>query len=423
MERIELKQIILDQNQERVQNSLVERDVFRTLEKYAGNSFIIIISGIRRSGKSTLLSQIRAKYPGYYLDFDDERLTHFKLEDFQLLYEVFLELYGEKQYFYFDEIQNVPAWERFVRRLHDSGKKIFVTGSNASLLSKELGTRLTGRYLDITIFPFSFKEFLAFRSISYEDGERHTTEKKAVLRRAFGEYLVQGGMPEYLKTNDVDYLKNVYNNILYSDILVRYSLPNERALKDIVNLATNSIAKQISFNSFKKAAGLGSSTTVKDYFVYLENSFLIFLVPRFEYSLKKQMYAPKKVYVIDTAIAIHLGYRISKDSGRLLENIVFLELRRRKKDIYYSADKKECDFVIKEGITITEAIQVCYDFNDENRERELEGLSETMTKFKLKKGLILTEDQEDELKVNGKKVHVLPVWKWLLQESHTTQIA
>ena len=413
MERTELKQIVIDQNKQPVKDELIDRDIFKLAEEYSRTSFIVIISGVRRSGKSTLLYQLRKHSLGYYLNFDDDRLNKFRLEDFQLLYEIFIELYGEKEHFYFDEIQNIPEWERFVRRLHDLKKKVFVTGSNASMLSRELGTRLTGRHLNLVLFPFSFNEFLKFKNIN--SGNRiSTTEQKALLLRAFNEYLIKGGMPEYLKTDNAEYLKLMYDNILYRDIIVRYHLPNERALKDIVNLAANSIAKEISFNSLKKAAGLGSSTTVKDYFDYLENSFLIFLAPRFDYSLRKQMYANKKVYLIDSALAVHLGYRTSKDSGRLLENVVFLELKRRKKEIYYSADKRECDFVIKEGIKIAEAIQVCYELTNENKQRELEGLEEAMSKFKLKEGLILTKSQEDSFEIKGRKIKVKPVWSWLL---------
>ena len=160
---------------------------------------------------------------------------------------------------------------------------------------------------------------------------------------------------------------------------------------------------------------LGSSTTVKDYFDFLENSFLVFLVPKFDYSLKKQIYANKKVFLIDTAMAIYAGYRISKDIGRLLENLVFIELKRNEKEVYYFAEKGECDFLLRQGVKIVQAIQVCYDFNDKNKEREIGGLLEAMDKFKLKEGLILTYDQEDELKIKNKKIKILPVWKWLLE--------
>ena len=190
----------------------------------------------------------------------------------------------------------------------------------------------------------------------------------------------------------------------------------KKTFKELVHLAVNSISKEISFNSIKKLLGLGSPTTVKEYFDYLENSFLVFLVPKFDYSLKKQVYSNKKVYAIDNGLAVYLGFRFSEDNGKLLENLVFIELKRRKKEIYYYAGKKECDFVMRDGIKIKEAVQVCFELSDENKEREIKGLLEAMEKFKLKEGLILTYDQEESLKKESKIIKVLPVWKWLLEK-------
>ena len=413
MNKIQIKEIILDQNKYKEEENIISRDIFSEVEKDVKNPFIIIISGLRRSGKSTLLKQIMKKHEGYYVNFDDDRLVQFKLEDFQLLYETLIEIYGEKKNFYFDEIQNISGWERFVRRLHDEKEKVFVTGSNASMLSRELGTHLTGRHLNVTIFPFSFKEFLKLRGIEINNESLFVTKEKSKIKRNFEKYLFEGGLPEYLKTENKEYLKTLYENILYRDIIVRYKLTNEKAIKELVNLAANSISKEISFNSIKKLLGLGSSTTVKEYFDYLENAYLIFLVPKFNYSLKKQIYSNKKVYLIDNALATQLGFRYSNDYGKLLENLVFIELKRKGKEIFYYSDKHECDFVIREKTKINQAIQVCYEFNEENKNREINGLLEAMKEFKLNQGLILTYDQEDELE--KKKIILKPVWKWLLE--------
>ncbi len=413
MNKIQIKEIILDQNKYKEEENIISRDIFSEVEKDVKNPFIIIISGLRRSGKSTLLKQIMKKHEGYYVNFDDDRLVQFKLEDFQLLYETLIEIYGEKKNFYFDEIQNISGWERFVRRLHDEKEKVFVTGSNASMLSRELGTHLTGRHLNVTIFPFSFKEFLKLRGIEINNESLFVTKEKSKIKRNFEKYLFEGGLPEYLKTENKEYLKTLYENILYRDIIVRYKLTNEKAIKELVNLAANSISKEISFNSIKKLLGLGSSTTVKEYFDYLENAYLIFLVPKFNYSLKKQIYSNKKVYLIDNALATQLGFRYSNDYGKLLENLVFIELKRKGKEILYYSDKHECDFVIREKTKINQAIQVCYEFNEENKNREINGLLEAMKEFKLNQGLILTYDQEDELE--KKKIILKPVWKWLLE--------
>src|SRR3989344_549626 len=415
MNRELLKEIILDQNKLLVEPNLISRDKERILEKYLQNKFIIIISGIRRCGKSTLIKKIKSLHPGYYLNFDDERLLSFKVENFQLLYETFLELYGERKIFYFDEIQNIIGWERFVRRLSEQGKKVFVTGSNATLLSRELGTHLTGRYLEVRLYPFSFNEFLKFKKFKLEKNSVYHTSSKVALKQHFEEYLLEGGFPEYLKEKNKDYLKLLYENILYRDILVRYNLSSEKNLKDLVYLAVTNLSGRISFNSLTKLLNISSPTTIKEYFDYLENSYLTFLVSPFEYSLKKQIRLPKKIYLIDNALAAYLGFRFSKDHGRLLENLVFLELKRRGKDIYYFSDSNECDFVLKEGTNLVEAIQVCYELNPGNQEREKAGLLEAMKKLKIKKGLILTLEQEEELNLSGKKISIKPVWKWLLE--------
>ena len=285
------------------------------------------------------------------------------------------------------------------------------------MLSRELGTHLTGRYLGLELFPFSFKEFLNLKNVELNKNSLYLKAERAKIKTYFENYFLKGGFPEYLKELNPDYLKTLYENILYRDILVRYKITNERALKELVYLSVNCISKEISFNSIKKTLGFGSSTTVKDYFDYLENSFLIFLVPKFDYSLKKQVYHNKKVYCIDHILAKFLGFRFTPDNGKILENIVFIELKRRNKEIYYFVDKKECDFVVKGQTTkISEAIQICFELNRENKKREIEGLTAAMNEFKLKEGLILTYDQEDELSEGKKKIIVKPVWKWLLED-------
>ena len=211
MDRNELKEIIIDQNGRQEQKGLIDRELFSKVESYIKNDFVIIISGIRRSGKSILLNQIRKKHEGYYLNFDDERLINFKIEDFKVLEELFIELYGEKRIFYFDEVQNIPMWERFVRRLHDERKKVFITGSNASILSKELGTHLTGRYLMLQMFPFSFKEFLSLKKFELNKNSIYLTKSRAEIRKYFEDYFINGGFPEYIRESNPEYLKILYD--------------------------------------------------------------------------------------------------------------------------------------------------------------------------------------------------------------------
>ncbi|MDD4484781.1 MAG: ATP-binding protein [Methanoregula sp.] len=396
----------------------VERTIFPRVREAMDDNRVLILTGIRRCGKSTLLAQIMRAAEDYcYFNFEDERLLAFRAEDFAILDEVLIEVYGPAKSYFFDEIQNVERFETFVRRLQDSGKKIILTGSNASLLSREFGTRLTGRYKLFELYPFSFAEYLRFRSIAVRKESLYLTEERADLIRAFGRYVECGGMPEYLKNNDPDYLKTLYDNILYRDIIARYSIRRQRLVRELVGILASTVTLPFTYNSLKKSLGLMNAITVKEYISYLSGAYLFFELLRFDYSLKKQLGSSRKIYSIDTALCALNGFSLAPDKGRLLENIVFIELKRRGGEIFYFAGKRECDFVLKDRKKITLAIQVCYEFTAENRERETGGLLEAMEKFGLKTGMILTYDQEDELNVEGKTIVLKPVWKWLLDKS------
>lgn len=418
MDRNKIKQIIIEQNIIKKSGDIIPRELTAKISEFEKTSFIIIISGIRRSGKSTLLQQMRTDVQdnSYYVNFDDERFVHFNVDDFQILYELLIEIFGNRKIFLFDEIQNIKNWERFVRRLHDMEKKIYVTGSNASMLSRELGTHLTGRHISFSLYPFSFKEFLLFKHQIPGKLDMLTTEKKSILRKFFNEYLEKGGFPEYLQTEKEEYLKSLYENILYRDIITRYNLSNEKTIKEIIYYAVSNIGKEISFNSLRKLTNLTSATTVREYFEYLENSYMAFLISRYNPSLKKQIYYNKKAYFIDTAMAKLLGFRTSDDLGRMLENVVFLHLKRLDKEVYFHKEKYECDFVIRKENTIVEAIQVTHSLKD-NKEREINGLLEALDIYKLKEGLLLTADQEEEIIEKNRKIVVKPIWKWLLENN------
>lgn len=412
MESSKIRDIVIDQNNYPKQK-FIEREITKKIINKKNKKFIKIISGVRRSGKSTILKQLKEDFGGIYINFDDERFVRFEIEDFQKLYEICLEISKlEKNNFYFDEIQNISGWERFVRRISESGENVFVTGSNATMLSKELGTHLTGRYIMFKIYPFSFREYLKIKKIEIS---KLTTKEKVKIKTHFSNYLVEGGLPEYLETKNKDYLRSLYESILYRDVMARYKLTKEKQLKELIYLATTNLSKEISFNSVKKTLELGSTTTVSDYFSYLENTYLLFLIHKHDYSLNKQIKSNKKLYLIDNALASQLGFNFSENKGKLLENLTFLELKRKDKEVFYFQNKNECDFVIKEKNKITEAIQVCYEINENNKQREIAGLIEAMEKFNLKEGLVLTMDEEDEIKVENKKITIKPIWKWLLE--------
>ncbi|MFP4567931.1 MAG: ATP-binding protein [Candidatus Woesearchaeota archaeon] len=411
-----LKKVILEQRNQ-FKETYTPRDQLVKLNEKSKSDLIVIISGIRRCGKSVLLNEFKKtqKENDYYLNFDDERLISFDVGDFERLYEVFIELFGVQKTFYFDEIQNIGNWELFIRRLNDYQNKIYITGSNASLLSKELGTRLTGRHVQLELFPASFKEYLVFNNFKLSKGDLHTRERIVEIKKLFDKYLINGGFFKYLKTKDKDFFKALYDNIIYRDIVARYSLSYEKGLKDIFYYLLSNKSKPFSYATLKKVSGISSTSTIADYISYLENSYLLFTISLYDVSLKKQLINPKKGYVIDTALASTISFQFSEDKGRLLENVVFLELKRRRNEIYYHNVKYECDFIIKSGLKIIEAIQVCYDLNQENEDREIKGLLDAINTHNLKRGLILTYDIKEERVINGKKILVMPIWDWLLE--------
>lgn len=422
MNKQHIKDVVVDQQNLHLQISSVPREALAKVHQAQKTKQIMIITGLRRCGKSTLMQQVRQHAPEqhYFINFDDERLLHFSVEDFQTLLEIFGELYDDQTTFYFDEIQNIHGWERFVRRLHDQGNTIYITGSNATMFSRELGTHLTGRYVQIELYPFSFREFLVYKNELLSHTQAFTTKEKARMKKLFLEYCVAGGIPGYCTTKQVDYLQYLYESIVYRDIIARYHISDEKVIKELLYYLASNIGKEVSYNNLKKMVGIGSTTTISEYCGYFENSFLTFFVNRYDYSLRKQINYHKKEYCIDTALAKAIGFQMSEDRGRMLENVVFLELKRRQKNVYFHQRTKECDFLIRQGGTIEDAIQVTTHLDSpETKQREVEGLLDALTTYKLRKGYILTEDNEatEHIMVNRKKytIEMVPIWKWLLE--------
>jgi len=413
MQKSMLQAVISDQKAFKWVPSAIVRQHVSIVE----DDSVVVISGIRRCGKSTLLQAIRAKNKeqDYYINFDDDRLIQFKVDDFQMLLELFGERYGKQTTFYFDEIQNISGWERFLRRLHDYGDKVYITGSNASMLSKELGTHLTGRYQQVELYPFSFLEYLALNQIEPSSLDRFNTDDKALLKASFNDYFKLGGFPAFLKSKHPEYLKSLYESVLYRDVMVRNGITNEQELLELMFFVTSNTSKLISYNSLAKVIGVKNATTVKQYLGFLQDAYMLSLVSKYDTSLKKQLHNPKKVYGIDLGLMRQLSFQHSENQGRLLENLVFLELKRQSKTVYYHHHKGECDFVIKEKNSITEVIQVCWSLYDaKTKQREINGLLEAMSAYQLKEGLILTEDESDQLTIDGKIINIMPVWLWLL---------
>ena len=394
----------------------VPRTVFPKMMSYQGAS-AVVVKGIRRCGKSTLLKQLMTtRHPNdfWYFNFDDERLTGFSSDDFQPLMETLLELYGKKQYLCFDEIQNIKGWELFVNRMLRQGYKTFITGSNAHLLSRELGTHLTGRHIDIELYPFSFTEYLKARRIDVPKKRMYSTEEKALLSKHFKHYLESGGMPEAVVFSNEAMLPQVVNDILQRDIVNRYNIRKPSELKTVVKFLIANTASPITYRSIRHNFMIQSANTVQKYIEYAEETYLVFTVRRFEKKLKQFDKNPKKIYCVDNGIITKTSSAIYERQGALLENTVAVHLKRLGKEFYYYRGKNggECDFVIPDG---KQVLQVCYELRDDNKERELKGVSEALELLSAKQGYLLTLGQEDQIIRKNRKILVQPVWQWLVE--------
>jgi len=376
----------------------IEREMLHEIKLIPG--FASVVSGIRRTGKSTLLRQLIANHAAFnYLNFEDVRIFGFELKDFKRL-EDFFSSEGGNLYF-FDELQNVDGWERYIRTLLDNKKTVVITGSNASLLSKELGSKLTGRHLRYELFPFSFKEFLSFKDTNPSLNN-------------FEDYLQTGGMPEYIKLQNDMILQELFNDIIARDITVRYNLRNPKLVKELALYLLSNVGKEFSFQKLRKMYDLGSVNTVISLIGYYEDSYLLFTVPQFDFSLRSRLVNAKKVYAIDTGLIRANSVSFSQDKGRMLENIVFIHLKRLGKEVFYFKKDNECDFITRDAKKKLELFQVCFELNEDNKDREINGMLAAMDYTRLKSGTILTLNQTDKLDFDNKTIIVKPVWQWLI---------
>lgn len=416
----DMRALLIEQQEEFLKKELgTQRTKLSEIASYKDTPFSIVISGLRRAGKSTLLAQLAHKfYPEgnyFYVNFEDERFLDFTVSDFTKLHEFLIELFGDQKVFLLDEIQNIEGWERFFGRMINGGYKFYITGYNASLLSKELGTKLTGRYIPIELFPFSFDEYLQFKKLSFPDLTRLTTVQKGKLKNAFMDYLQKGGIAQALQYPELPIHKTLYYDIISRDVAARYKITDPKPLRELTFYLLSNIASLVSYNKLKELLRLGSVNTISSYIGYLETSWLILVVNRYAFSLKQQQIANKKVYCIDTGLTKSVAFSFSDDWGKFLENIVFLNLRRLyNEDIYYYKTKteKEIDFYLPKKKIF---IQVCQSINDSvTRERELQALADAMEEVEKSTGFILTQDEKDNLSLDGAIIRVLPIYEWLL---------
>ncbi len=420
---MDLKRIILEQAEEFSQlesrEKIIERDKFIGAKKMLKYPNIFVIVGIRRSGKSVFAYLLAKDKSVGYINFDDERLIGMQVEDLDRLMEAFYELYGDVEYVVLDEIQNVPDWELFANRLRRS-KKVILTGSNSKLLSGELSTHLTGRYIDITLFPFSFNEFLKLKDFSFK--KVYTAKEKGSLMRYLREYLEKGGFPEGYKFGKV-MVSKIYDDIISKDILLRYKINKIDEMRKLAKYLITNSAMEISYRKLGNIFGINRVETISNWMNYLEEAFLIFRVDKFDYKLKQQFVSPKKVYCVDSGIMNNIGFKFSENIGKVMENEIFLDFKRRIfldniYEIYYWKDysQHEIDFVIKNGVRVEKLVQVSYaNSHDEINEREIKSLISGSKALKCNNLFVISWDYEDEKIIEGKKIKFVPLWKWLMR--------
>ncbi|MBN1446238.1 MAG: ATP-binding protein [Candidatus Omnitrophica bacterium] len=431
MEKSKLQELIIIHKEKFLsRKGLIRRAIQKKTSNHIKSKEIVLITGVRRSGKSSLMKLIaddvisEYKLPVsnlLYLNFEDERFIDFNFNDFEPLYETFLgtEKPQGKKFLFLDEIQNIKGWEKWVNRLYEyEDIKVFITGSNATLLSSEISSALTGRNRQVILWPFSFNEYLLLKNFSVDDRDLFTTEKKVSIKSMFKEYLSLGGFPEVVKQKDATLLEQYFKDIIYRDLLARYSIRKIKEFKELCLYLISNTGTICSYENLRIFIGANNVTTIKNYFDYLENVFLFFRVPLFDYSIKKQIYNPGKFYAIDTGLIKNIGFKFSENPGHIYENMVFLALKRRNADFYYWKSKKnrEVDFVIREGLKIKEVIQVCYDMhNKKTKEREIKSLLAAKNELEASHFTIITEDEEGEERIDSIKIRIIPLWKWSLE--------
>lgn len=414
---MKIKDVILLQKGE-LNLRIQERYIPRTAEiKNSQSKLIKIIIGPRRAGKSFFLTRFLLERGTFgYVNFDDEQLNNpEKIPD---IFTAIDDVYQGTKTLLLDEIQNVAGWELLANRLVRQGYELYITGSNAHLLSKERATHLTGRHTVTTIFPFSFEEFLRVK-----DGEYTESEYRSFL----DEYSLKGGFPEPLlaSLDRKDYLVRLFDAVLYKDILRRFTIRSPQGLGDLAQYLCSTISGEYSVHGLTKVAGLQSDRTVRKYLDYMEEAFLFFFVPRFSYKVKTQISSNKKIYCIDNGFVTAKGFSFSKNQGSLFENIIAIALREHQLlgniNLFYwkNAEQEEVDFVIQQASRVTTLIQVCIDLSHEKtRAREVRALLKASRELDCTNLIILSMHEETEVHEEwfGMQgvIRYIPIWKWLL---------
>ncbi|HLP62500.1 MAG TPA: ATP-binding protein [Candidatus Deferrimicrobium sp.] len=404
----------------------------RHLKAPVASTKIVSIIGARRSGKTFYLYQLMAellkqnceKTHLLYINFEDERLD-FNREELDLILQAYRELYPnvnlQEVHFFFDEIQNIDGWDKFIRRIYESlGKNIYITGSNSKLLGKEISTSLRGRALSYELFPLSFNEYLEFHHI---ESEHISSAGRALIRSHFHHFLRYGGFPELVKMEESLYdkiLQEYYNTMIFRDLVERYEIKQIHVLKYFLKRLLNSITKDISVNKIYnelKSQGIKiGKNLLYEFMDSVEAIYLMVILLKYNESVIKQEFAEKKTYCIDNGLLNAVTFHYSGDKGKLLENSIGIELLKQGQEVFFYRDNVECDFLLAGQDAIRSAIQVCLSLKEsETRRREIKGLTAACKRFKLPKGIIITDDEEETILDGGIEINVIPAFKFLLE--------
>ena len=416
-----MKNIVLMQRAERddlASKPYYIRKYVQEIAPYLEANVIKLITGPRRAGKSVYALQILSGKNYAYLNFDDSQLLNAFNED--AVMQALAEVYHGYEYLLLDEVQNLDSWDAWVSKLSRRGVNLVITGSNANLLSSEMSTLLTGRYVEIRILPFSMEETLRYKEcpINVE-----LPEKKAKLLLEMDDYLKKGGYPEIVKNRKIEqaYLGTLFDSIVLKDVARRHNVRKTTELYDLADYLISNYSNPLSFNEIAEELSLGSVTTVKKFCGYLAEPYLFFYLPRYNNKLKEMKKAPRKVYVVDNGFIYTRSFELSSNNGRQLENMVFIELLRRgydpEKSIFYyrTSNDKEVDFVTRDGRKVTSLIQVSYDISKaKTRKRELEALVKASDELRCDDLTLITWDLDDSVEYNGKRIRIASVCSWFL---------
>jgi uncharacterized protein len=418
-----IKKILDQQLEER--NILLNRHYIERIDvslktEYLSSGLIKLITGPRRAGKSVLALQLLKHENFAYLNFDDDLLLRHFNQD--VVIQTLNEVYPGYRYLLLDEIQNLQGWELWVNKMYRRGTNLIITGSNARLLSHEMATSLTGRYLQISVFPFSFAEVLNFNKVSFQDSDAFTPQKLGIILSYLNTYLLNGGFPEIVLNPSVitNYLSSLFDSVLLKDIMKRFKIRQSQQLYDLSNYLLTNYTNLYSYNQLKTDLNFNSVATVQKFVGYLEEPYLFLNLTRYATKIKTQQKSPKKSYIIDNGFIKARSFELSPNFGRLLENVVFTELLRRgfkpELDVFYyrTRNDREIDFVCRRGNRVDQLIQVCFDIsNSKTLKREIDALAEASEELACTYLLLLTWGNEEVIKRGDHSIQLLPAYKWL----------